>query len=131
MPHQWFVLDCQHTQTSRDQSITTLPIRFSRRWRSALTSLSLPHAWATAFLEAYKELLDNPDPKNHKQAEDPPVVHTHVAPPLPITTSTNVLPPLTTLETIGHEAQLSDVDSDETLLEFDESGYESDSSWAE
>ena len=108
-----------------------LAVWFSRRWRSALASLSLPHAWATAFLEAHKEPLDNLDPKNHKQAEDPPVVHTHVAPPLPITTSTNVSPPLTTLETIGHEAQLSDVDSDETLSEFDESGYESDSSWAE
>ena len=108
-----------------------LAVRFSRHWCSALASLSLPHAWATVFLEAQKEPLDNPDPKNRKQAEDPPVVHTHIAPPLPITTSTNVSPPLTTLETISHEAQLSDVDSDETLSEFDESGYESDSSWAE
>ena len=63
-----------------------LTIRFSQCWCSTLTSLSLPHTWATAFLEVHKELFDNLDPKNHKQAEDLPVVHTHVAPPLLITT---------------------------------------------
>ena len=104
----------------------SLAIRFSQRWRSVLASLSLPHTWATEFLEKHNERLDNPDFKKRKQARDPPAVHTHTAPPPP-TTSVDVP---TTTETIHHEPQVSDANSDE-MLEDDGSGYESTYSFAE
>jgi hypothetical protein len=107
-----------------------LAVRFSQRWRSALVSLSLPHAWATKVLETRKEPLDNPDFKKRKQAEDPPVAHTRATSPLPIGISVDVPPLSTTPETISHKAQVSDVDSDETS-EYNESGYESSSSFSE
>jgi hypothetical protein len=130
-----------------------LAVRFARRWRSALKSLSLPYAWATKFLEP----LDIPDPK---QTESPPVAHACAAslPPVttslpPITASTDtsvslppiaasvdtipslppiaasadvIPPPPTALETIGYRAQVSDVDSDE--LDSDEVSSECDGS---
>ena len=101
-----------------------LAIRFSQRWRSALISLSLPHAWATEFLEAHKEPLDNPDFKKRKQVEAPPVTYTRAVPPPPTTTSADIPQLPTTPETIGHEPQVSDTDPDGTSSEDDESEYE-------
>ena len=127
-----------------------LAVRFSQRWRSVLVSLSLPHTWATAFLDMHKEPLTNPDFKKRRRAKDPLVARPHTSPPTttastnvpppttasanipPATsTSTNVPPPPTAPETIGRETQVFDVDSDETSSEDEESGSESDSSWAE
>lgn len=51
-----------------------LAVRFSQRWRAALVSLSLPHNWATKFLETHKEPLNNPDFKKRNRAKDPPAV---------------------------------------------------------
>jgi len=105
-----------------------LAVRFSQRWRSALISLSLPHTWATEFLELHKKPLDNPDFKKRKQTKTAPVTHTRAAPPPP--TATADIPPATP-ETIGHEAKASDADSDGTSSDYSESEYESTSSGAE
>ena len=51
-----------------------LAVRFSQHWRAALVSLSLPHNWATKFLETHKEPLNNPDFKKRNRAKDPPAV---------------------------------------------------------
>jgi hypothetical protein len=106
-----------------------LAVRFSQRWRSALIYLSLPHAWATEFLETHKEPLDNPDFKKYKRTEAPTVTHAHAAPAHTTATSTAI--PLTTRATISHEAQASDSDSDGTSSEYNGSGYESNCSWTE
>jgi len=106
-----------------------LAVRFSQRWRSALVSLSLPHTWATKFLETRKEPLDNPDFKKRKRTEDPPVAHTHVASPPSITMSTDIPPLPTPPKTIRSEVQVhAELDSDETSSEYYNSGYESTSS---
>jgi len=123
-----------------------LAVRFCRRWRSTLVSLSLPHTWATDFLEKCKEPLDSPDPKKRKQdakkrkqdakkrkqIEDPHVVRPH-SNPLPLTTtSSDILPLSTTSETIGHTGtEVSNIDSDETSSEYDGSSDDSASSWTE
>ena len=74
-----------------------LAIRFCQRWWSQLLSLSLPHAWATGFLEAAKAPLDNPDAKKLKPGRSesgPPKV---TAPPSPVPImATVVTPPITT-----------------------------------
>jgi len=104
-----------------------LAIRFSQRWRSALVSLSLPHAWATEFLETHKEPLNNLDFKKCKRAGDPPVARARV-----ITTSTDIPPLPTTPETIHREVQVSDeLGSDGTSSEYYGSGYESTSGLSE
>lgn len=106
-----------------------LAVRFCQHWRSAFVSLSLPHNWATEFLKTHKEPLSNLDFKERKKA-DSSLVHprtkssTLVAAPAHIPTSQP------NLETINHEAQVHDVDSDGTS-EDDESGYESTSSLSE
>ena len=43
-----------------------LAVRFCQLWYMALTSLSLPHSWATEFLQAHKEPLTNSDFKKRK-----------------------------------------------------------------
>ena len=84
-----------------------LAIRFSQRWRSALLSLSLPHAWATTFLKTHGKPLNNPDFKKRKKAKgtpavhttqvaSPPVVTTQVASPPVVTTRVTAPPPITT-----------------------------------
>ena len=137
-----------------------IAVRFSQRWRSALVSLSLPHAWATTFLETHKEPLTNSDfkkRKKRKQTKDPLVQPRAVSPPPatasaapppptnasatsppPPTASTDTLASLTVPKTIGHETQVSDVDSDGTSSESEESEYDSeeseydsDDSWVE
>jgi hypothetical protein len=83
-----------------------LAVRFSQRWRQALVSLSLPHTWATEFLETHKEQLNNPDFKKYNRTVDPstvraragpspPIVHTCALPPVPIVHTCAVsLPPI-------------------------------------
>ena len=99
-----------------------LAVRFSQRWRSALISLSLPHAWATEFLNTHKESLDNPDAKKpkkpkktkRKKTNNPPapVPDTHTTSPLTIPASVDAPPPPTAPETIGRTAQVPDVGPD-------------------
>jgi hypothetical protein len=73
-----------------------IAVRFTQRWRPVLISLSLPHAWATEFLEAHKEPLTNPDFKKYKRTAGPLVVGTHAA-PTPLVTDARVAPvPLVT-----------------------------------
>ena len=124
-----------------------LAVRFSQRWRSALKSLSLPHAWATKFLKP----LNAPDPG---QTDDPPAtpICTASLPPVvvflppvaaslppvaaslpPVTTSiplvaasADTIPPPPTA--LSHEAQASDIDSDETSSEYDGSECNSSTS---
>ena len=129
-----------------------LAVRFSQRWRSALVSLSLPHAWATDFLEACKEPLNNPDFKKREQArclpvsrprarsppvaipnvQSLPVASPHPQSPSSVVTSTDIPPPTTTERTY-HETQVPDgLDSDESSSEGEgESECDSTSSWAE
>ena len=109
-----------------------LAVRFCQRWRSTLVSLSLPHTWATDFLEKCKEPLDSPDPKKRKQTEDPPVIRPH-SKPLPLTTTSPDILPLSTIsETIGRAStEVSNVDSDGTSSEYDGSWDDSASSWTE
>ena len=151
-----------------------LAVWFSQRWRSVLVSLSFPHAWATRFLNARKEPLDNPDFKKRKQAERPPVTRACAAPPPSVTPPADLppadlppvdlppvdltpvdlppvdlppvdlppvdlppvdLPPVdlppTTAGTIHRKTQASNINSDESSSEDDESEYDSTSSWAE
>ena len=109
-----------------------LAVRFCQRWRSALISLSLPHKWATEFLETHKEQLDDPDKlkkKKMKRVKIPHVAHLRNKPLAPVTTPVPPLP--TTLQPINHELQVSDVDSDGPSSEDDEFGYESSSSFSD
>ena len=70
-----------------------LTIWFSQCWHSVLVSLSFPHTWATRFLNAHKEPLDNPDFKKCKQAGCPPITHACATPPPSITPPAD-LPPV-------------------------------------
>jgi hypothetical protein len=105
----------------------TLATRFSQRWRSVLISLSLPHVWATMFLETHEELLENPDFKKRQRANKTPSFRACTMPPPPTPTSVVTPPPTTTPETIEYDVQLSDVDP-ATSSEDDGSEYESASS---
>ena len=49
-----------------------LAVQFCQHWRSTLITHSLPHAWATEFLETHKKPLSNPDFKKRKKAGAPP-----------------------------------------------------------
>ena len=61
-----------------------LTIRFSQHWCSILTSLSLPHTWASEFLDTHNEPLNNPDLKKCAPAKAPSVSKACTKPP-PIT----------------------------------------------
>ena len=50
-----------------------LAVRFCQRWHMSLVSLSLPHDWATKFLETHKEPLSNKDFEKRKKAKGPAV----------------------------------------------------------
>jgi len=108
-----------------------LAVRFSQRWCSVLVSLSLPHAWATEFLDSHAEPLDNPDFKKRKQFEDPPITRPHANLPPPIAITDATPPALDTPDGNSENAQAFDNGSDGSSSEYDESGYESTSSWAE
>ena len=68
-----------------------IAVRFTQCWRPVLISLSLPHAWATEFLEAHKEPLTNPDFKKYERTAGPLVVGT-CAVPTPLVTDAGVIP---------------------------------------
>jgi hypothetical protein len=106
-----------------------IAVRFCRLWRSTLVSLSLPHSWATKFLDKHKEPHNDPGLKKKKRSERPPVTH---AKPLDSAAAPPHIAPLPAHpETVNYEARVSDVDSDETPSEDDGSGYESTSSLSE
>ena len=127
-----------------------LAVRFSQRWHSILISLSLPHAWASEFLDTHNEPLDNPDLKKCALAKAPSVSKARTKPPpimipapadtlpLPATPASTDTPPLpATPRTISHKVDVDPTvdserspedDSDEMSSE-DDSGYESNSSF--
>jgi hypothetical protein len=110
-----------------------LAVRFCQRWRLVLISLSLPHNWATKFLETHKEPLNNPDFKERKRKQDvtPLVARRCNKSSASVTAPARVSPLPHISETIIPEVHISDVDSDGTPSEDDESGYESTSSVSE
>ena len=112
------------------QVFHNLAVRFSQRWGSALASLSLPHVWATEFLELHKETLESPDFKKRKGTEHPAAGHPRAESPPPIVMSTDVPPPSTTFKSVIHNTT-SDIDSDGASSEYDGSEYDSATSCAE
>jgi len=128
-----------------------LAVQFSQRWRSALVSLSLPHAWATQFLSTRKQSFNSSNFKKRKRKESPSPVgcpRTESPPPIalpptasppasppsiasPLIGSADIPPPPTTPETIDQDSQVSSADSDKTSLVYSGSEYESASSWFE
>ena len=107
-----------------------LAVRFSQRWGSALASLSLPHVWATEFLELHKETLESPDFKKQKGTEHPAAGHPRAESPPLIAMSTDVPPPSTTFKSVIRNTT-SDIDSDGASSEYDGSEYDSATSCAE
>ena len=97
-----------------------LAVRFCQCWRSTLVSLSLPHTWATVFLETHKEPFSGPIFREQKRVEV--VVCPRTNPPA---ASTDVPPLQATHKSTVREAQGADSDSDGILSEYDESGYDS------
>ena len=126
-----------------------LATRFCQRWHSTLVSLSLPHPWATEFLENHGVPLTNPDFKKRKserQEHQPPKspvippctepIATNPVPtaPIPIDpeTSNNADESSINPETSNDDDESSDSDSDTNSSEFDESDeseYEPDGWW--
>lgn len=105
-----------------------LAVRFCQRWRSVLITLSLPHHWATEFLEACNEPLSSTNSKKRNKAEDPPVAYSHKKSPAASTHS----PSLSGIpETVHQEPPISDPDSDGTTSEGDGSGYETNCSFSD
>jgi hypothetical protein len=110
-----------------------LAVRFCQRWRSTLVSLSLPHDWATKFLEAQGVPLIDKDSKKRKsgyQRRDP--LKSPVAPRVESpATNTAATPPLPTgPENINDDDKSSSSDDSGTnSSEHDESEYESSSSY--
>ena len=116
--------------------LRNLAVRFSQRWRSALVTLSLPHAWATVFLAVGKQSLDNPDFKKRKPAGDPTTTRTNGAPPLQISIPPPANPKAShngdRVPDVGYdEVRVSDVGSDGTSSECNETEYGSDNSYFE
>jgi len=111
----------------------SLAIRFCQRWHSTLVSLSLPHKWATDFLNKHGARLVNPDFKKRRRGSpnsDPPGVPPAHPPtePLPPITDAQPTPPNT--DTINPAAEIMS-DGSESHSESDESGSDSSSSWVE
>jgi hypothetical protein len=101
-----------------------LAVRFCQCWRSVLITLSLPHNWATEFLETHEKPLSNPDFEKRKPAKGSPTAHLHVKSPALAATATNTSPLPPGPEIIDHEAHSSDIDSD-VPSEDDDSVYDS------
>ena len=96
-----------------------LAIRFCQRWDSTLISLSLPHAWATEFLESQHTLLIDPDlgrrefeGQEHESSKSPAAPH----PTESSTTNAAAIPPTPT----GPEAS---TESAETSNDNPKTGY--------
>ena len=100
-----------------------LAVRFCQRSRSTLISFSLPHSWATEFLNEHKEQLSNSDFESQKRGPRVPPLHTK--PRATVTTPTCISPLASDSETSSHEEEISDSDSDGTPPEDDGSGSES------
>lgn len=99
-----------------------LAIQFCQRWRSVLISLSLPHDWATHFLEEHNEPLNDPKFNKPKRAGSSPAAHLRDKSSSSVATLTTTPPHP---ETIDNEAPAaSDADSD-IPSEDDGSDYES------
>lgn len=98
-----------------------LAVRFSQRWRSTLISLSLPHTWATQFLNKHEMPLTNPERNKATQSRYPSALPT----PDELAVTADDLPPLLTAEQDPKTVSDSD-DSTES-----ESGSDTSSSWAE
>ena len=104
-----------------------LAIRFCQQWYSALLSLSLPHAWATEFLNTQKVPLINPDFEKRGQSDrnssGAPATNLH--PTLLPSTATADTPPPPNAEAVDRHVQDSSYSSNNST-EYD--GYGSDSS---
>jgi len=113
-----------------------LGIRFCRRWRSTLNALSLPHAWATKFLETQDtplidcELdtgnLEHPEHEPSKSSTtldhtEPPAANTATIPTNPENSNNN---PETSSD--AHKAGNDDDDepTDDSIVDSSESEYE-------
>ena len=110
-----------------------LAVRFCQYWRSALISLSLPHDWATEFLETHKEPFENPGlEKKERRAKAPP--NPHPSADL-ASASADISATLTSLSSnnmaTNRNTRAPDVGSDGTSSESDESEDESSSSYSE
>ena len=73
-----------------------LAIRFCQRWDSTLVSLSLPHAWATEFLETQRTSFTDPDLGRHDlecQEHESSTFPTAPYPTEPPTTNAAAIPP--------------------------------------
>ena len=108
-----------------------LAVRFCQRWHSTLISLSLPHKWASEFLEKHNEPLVDPNFKKKKQAEGPQVAKPSAKSSVSVTASAHAPLPLSGRKTINHQTQISAVGSDGTSSEDDGSGNKSSSSLSE
>lgn len=115
-----------HKQASVYHNLAT---RFCQHWHSTLVSLSLPHVWATKFLETQRAPLVNPDFKkcgsDHEERElhkDPVTPPPHAK--APMTSTAAVLPTPANLEISEDEESSSDDDSYVDSEEADESERE-------
>ena len=106
-----------------------LAVRFCQHWLSALTSLSLPHAWAADFLQMRNMPLSDPGSKKRKHVAHPPLVQHHAESSLSATTFAHIQPLLSVPET--DRTIVSAVDSDGTSSEDDGSQSDSDCSYFE
>ena len=104
-----------------------LAVRFCQQWRTTLVSLLLPHDWATKFLTSHKEPLDDPGFKKRNRLKHLPYTQPSASAAAP----THVTPLPVIPEAVDDGTPVSDVDSDGTLSEDDESGSESVSSLSE
>ena len=98
-----------------------LTVRFCQQWHSVLVSLSLPHKWASDFLDTCKEPLSDPNPAKRKRKKGPPVVNNKSS----VFVSAPTPPILAHPETISDEVEVSDSDSDGIPSGYDGSGYSS------
>ena len=111
-----------------------LAVRFCQRWYSTLVSLSLPHTWATDFLDVHGAPLINPDFKKRKQGSqssvqtDIPTVHP--AEPLPSITPAGADVSPSNTETADRDIQAAS-DHSEDSTESDGFRSDSSSSWVE
>jgi hypothetical protein len=108
-----------------------LTVRFCQYWRSALISLSLPHDWATEFLETHKEPFENDLEKKERKARAPPDPPPSTDPSASASTSTDITPSSSNNNTSDCLTRVPGADSDGTSSESDRSEHETTSSDSE
>jgi len=116
-----------------------LAIRFCQRWHSTLDTLSLPHVWATKFLETQDTLFKDLEPETrvleHPEHEpskpsttpcdqtEPPAANTAATPPVPTNSETS-----NNNSKTGSDVKTSNDDDDEptddSVVDSSESEYE-------